>query len=339
MGKLKVNNLTIAYGETVIVKDLNFEVKDGELVSLLGPSGVGKTSILKAIAGLLTPLSGRIFINGQGVNHLAAEKRDAVMIFQKPLLFPFLNVEKNIGFGLKMGHIEKRMARGKIDKILEMTELEKVRYRKIHQLSGGQQQRVALARGLILKPSVLLLDEPLSNLDQDLRQRMRKLICSLQERTGTTMLFVTHDQGEALRISSRIGLLLDGKLQQFGKPEDLFHRPQSIEIAAFFGSDNFICGQIKNNIFTSTVTKLPIDTPDTTTALAVIRPEDIILSTTPTTGYITAVVTKIHFAGSNTKVYVRLHNTDFVIHTVRPALNVGQTVWLHFPAERIHIFP
>ena len=233
MGYLELQKLTINYGKTAVVRDLSLSVSNGEIVTLLGPSGAGKTTILKAIAGLLKPVSGKIFINDIQVNHLPAEKRDAVLIFQKPLLFPFLNVSQNIGFGLKMQQAGRKEAERKISKILEITMLTGLHDRKIHQLSGGQQQRVALARGLVLEPSILLLDEPLSNLDADLRQQMRELIQAVQEQTGTTMLFVTHDQSEALAISDRVCLLLDGRLRQAGKPEELFYFPADPEVAMF----------------------------------------------------------------------------------------------------------
>ncbi len=218
MGRLEVQDLTVRYSHKPVVHNFSLTVNDGEMVSLLGPSGVGKTTILKAIAGLLHPASGKILINGQCVDHLPAEKRDAVLIFQKPLLFPFLDVGQNIAFGLKMAKVKQASARKKIDRILAITGLEGFKNRKIHQLSGGQQQRVALARGLVLEPSVLLLDEPLSNLDAELRQQMRELISSVQAQTGTTMLFVTHDQSEAFAISDRICVLLDGSLRQTGTP-------------------------------------------------------------------------------------------------------------------------
>jgi ABC-type Fe3+/spermidine/putrescine transport system ATPase subunit len=176
MGKLSIQDLHIRYGDQPVIENFSLEIQDGELVSVLGPSGAGKTTILKAVAGLLTPQKGDIFIDGAKINHLPPEKRDAVMVFQKPLLFPFMNVAQNVAFGLRMRGKPGRKERRQIDEILELTQLQGLHRRKVHELSGGQQQRVSLARALVLKPSILLLDEPLSNLDFNLRQQMRELI-------------------------------------------------------------------------------------------------------------------------------------------------------------------
>lgn len=234
MGELLLRNLTIRYGSTAVVRDFDLEVLDGEMVALLGPSGTGKTTLLKAVAGLIHPYRGEIIIDGQPVNYLPPEKRSAVMVFQKSLLFPFLNVAQNIAFGLRMKGRQGRDTRQKIQEIMQLTELTGLEQRKVHELSGGQQQRVSLARALVLKPAILLLDEPLSNLDANLRQQMRELIQDIQAETRITTLFVTHDQAEALMISHRVGLLLDGRLRQVGKPRDLFYRPADPEVARFF---------------------------------------------------------------------------------------------------------
>ena len=239
MGELQLKNLTIRYGSVPIVRNLNLEVHDGEMVALLGPSGAGKTTVLKAVAGLIHPHEGEIIIDGQPVKNLPPEKRNAVMVFQKSLLFPFMNVAQNIAFGMRMQGFQGREARFKIREIMQLTELDGLGQRKIHELSGGQQQRVSLARALVLKPAILLLDEPLSNLDANLRQQMRELIQDIQTETRITTLFVTHDQAEALMISHRVGLLLDGRLRQVGEPRDLFYRPADTDVARFFGGCNF----------------------------------------------------------------------------------------------------
>lgn len=324
MGHLELQNLTIGYGETTIILNLSISIGNGEIVSLLGPSGAGKTTILKAIAGLLQPTAGSILINDIPVDHLPAEKRDAVLIFQKPLLFPFLNVSQNIGFGLKMLKISGREARRRIDKILEITELKGLGDRKIHQLSGGQQQRVALARGLVLEPSILLLDEPLSNLDTGLRQQMRELIRTIQKQTGITMLFVTHDQSEALAISDRVCLLLGGTLRQTGLPEDLFYHPADPEVAHFFGCDNIF--NTGGKMFT-------------------IRPEDIKIIGEDPDGPVSSrhcldgEVTGVNFEGSLTRLTVQVEHNLLTVLCRRPAFRTGQTVRLKMPEECIHFFP
>ncbi len=345
MGHLKLQNLTINYGETTIIRDLSLSIDNGEIVSLLGPSGAGKTTVLKAIAGLLKPVAGKILIDDIPVNHLPAEKRDAVLIFQKPLLFPFLNVSQNIGFGLKMQQVNRKDARKKIDKIIEITELTGLKDRKIHQLSGGQQQRVALARGLVLEPSILLLDEPLSNLDAGLRQQMRELIQTVQKQTGTTMLFVTHDQSEALAISDRVCLLLDGTLRQTGSPEDLFYLPADPEVARFFGCDNIFCtlddGKKNITAFSSTQS----NRCNNGEKMFTIRPEDIeILSEAlarPESGRqpFEGRVTEVTFEGRMTKLTVKVEKKQIAVFCRRSSFRTGQTVGLRMPKNCIHFFP
>lgn len=335
MERLELRGLTIQYGSTTVIRDLHLSIQDGELVSLLGPSGAGKTTILKTIAGLLPPAGGKIYIDGTCVNHLPAEKRDAVLIFQKPLLFPFLNVNQNIGFGLKMKHTDRKTAQKKIGRILEITGLNTLGNRKIHQLSGGQQQRVALARGLILEPAILLLDEPLSNLDPELRGQMRDLICSLQTQTKTTMLFVTHDQSEALSISDRVCLLLDGKLRQSGRPRELFYHPADQDVARFFGCDNILPCR----------TFLPEHNPNSRKNLFAIRPEDIEISTDDrnrndiSKSWISGTVEKINFEGQLSKIVVSTSpGYRLTVLCRRPSFHPGQNVYLRFPEERIHYF-
>ena len=249
MGELFLDNLTIGYGRQTIVRDFTLGVNDGEMVSLLGPSGAGKTTVLKAVAGLIRPRQGRILIDGKPVQQLPPEKRNAVMVFQKALLFPYMNVAQNVGFGLRMLGLPHVRQQRKINRILELVRLQGLENRRVHELSGGQQQRVSLARALVLEPAILLLDEPLSNLDANLRQRIRELIQDIQAATGITMLFVTHDQAEALMISHRVCLLLGGRLRQVGSPRDLFCRPADPEVARFFGGDNFFKGRLKNGLF------------------------------------------------------------------------------------------
>lgn len=339
MGQLEIQELTISYENKPIVKNLSIEIYDGEMVSLLGPSGVGKTTILKAIAGLLRPDSGKILINGQRIDHLPAEKRDTVLIFQKPLLFPFLDVGQNIGFGLKMAGVNRAVAEKKIDRIIEITGLTGLKKRKIHQLSGGQQQRVALARGLVLEPSILLLDEPLSNLDAELRQQMRDLICLVQGQTGTTMLFVTHDQSEAFAISDRICVLLGGVLRQTGSPTELFYYPQNAEVARFFGCVNFIKGRIENGVFKSEFVSCKTSLSDAAKATGTIRPEDIVLSASQKDDFQRGRVVQVQFEGSTTRLTILSEQNSFTALTLHPEFHKNQTVWLHLPSNRLHIFP
>lgn len=349
MGELQLDNLSVAYGGEVIVKDFNLRVTEGEMVSLLGPSGAGKTTILKAIAGLLHPTCGDIRINGASVLNLAAEKRDAVMVFQKPLLFPFMDVEQNISFGLKMhGRLTAREQRRRIEEILTLTELGGMGRRKVHELSGGQQQRVSLARALVLKPAILLLDEPLSNLDANLRQQMRDLIQALQSETGTTTLFVTHDQSEALMLSHRVCLLLDGRLRQVGRPHQLFYRPADPQVARFFGGTNFFEGKLDGGRFVSPYATTAASTGQPPgTIMATIRPEDIHINLDgnghrgDAQSSISGRVKKTSFEGMATRIWVTCDHDqqEFVVLTADTGYRKGDQVLLDLPAEKVRLFP
>lgn len=343
MGELRLKQVAIDYGDRNVIRDLDLDVRNGEMVSLLGPSGAGKTTILKAIAGLLEPSQGDILIDGRSVKGLAPEKRDAVMVFQKPLLFPFMNVAQNIGFGLRMQGQTGGETVQHVGHILALTRLEGLERRKVHELSGGQQQRVALARALVLKPSVLLLDEPLSNLDATLRQRMRELIQTIQSETRMTMLFVTHDQSEALMISHRVALLLDGRLRQVGKPRQLFHQPADPEVARFFGGKNFFRGRIKDDVLISDFGDFSVGPQNGNGHLrtATIRPEDIRIAprgTGMSRGLVGRVV-KTNFEGSATRIVVACAPGELMVLTPRDGFLPEQEVELTVPADKIRLFP
>ena len=340
MGILALNNVDIAYGGKAVIRGLGLEMADGELVSLLGPSGAGKTTILKAVAGLLAPVCGDIRIDGRSVLGLPPEKRSAVMVFQKPLLFPFMDVEQNIGFGLRMQAVPAAEARERIRAITELTHLTGLERRKVHEISGGEQQRVALARALVLKPSILLLDEPLSNLDANLRQQMRDLLQDIQAETRITTLFVTHDQSEALMISHRIGLLLDGRLRQVGTPQELFYQPVDREVAGFFGACNFFEGRIREGLFECGLGSFPAQGVASNGDLrtATIRPEDILIAAD--SGYpIAGRVRKTNFEGIATRLWIDCGTASLVVLTARGDFSPGQPVRLKLPAEKIRIFP
>ena len=343
MGALTLKNLTIHYGRQPVVEDFDLDIRDGEMVSLLGPSGAGKTTILKVVAGLLAPTRGAILIDGQAVTDLPPEKRDAVMIFQKPLLFPFMNVRQNIAFGLKMrGDSGDRQTRA-VAHILALTRLDGLGRRKVHELSGGQQQRVALARALVLEPAILLMDEPLSNLDANLRQEMRELILGIQAELGITTLFVTHDQAEALMMSQRVALLLDGQLRQVGPPRDLYHRPADPDVARFFGGDNFIRGRMHDGVFETGFGSFPVEAMSGNghRRTATIRPEDIQLVTgnTDHPDRLRGTIVRTRFEGMATRAWVSCPSGELVVLTSYSGLNVGQAVQLHLPSEKIRVFP
>tara|TARA_Y100001934_G_scaffold251480_1_gene314655 strand:+ start:75 stop:1118 length:1044 start_codon:yes stop_codon:yes gene_type:complete len=278
MTNVSIKNLTKIYqGSTApSLKNLSLEINSGTLTSILGPSGCGKTTTLKIIAGLIDHTSGDIAFDGKSVLKVKPEKRGAVMVFQNHLLFPYMNIHENIGFGLRMRNLNKTEINKKIFEMLELVQLPNIENRMPKELSGGEQQRVALARALIVQPKVLLLDEPLSNLDNHLRIEMRNLITDLQKKFEITTIFVTHDQEEAVEISDQIAFVLNGKLEQFDKPENFFKRPTNMKTARFFGCNNFINGTLKNNKFISSIGEfyLARDLPSNDGFL-IFRPENI----------------------------------------------------------------
>jgi putative spermidine/putrescine transport system ATP-binding protein len=264
------------------VHGLGFTVESGTLTALLGPSGCGKTTTMKLIAGFLAPDAGDIRLDGRSIRGLPPERRGVAMVFQTPLLFPHLTVAGNIGFGLRMRGLSPGDIAAKVGPMLERVRLDGLGHRRPVELSGGQQQRAALARALVLKPAVLLLDEPLSNLDPALREEMRGLIRSLQRETGITTLVVTHDQAEAVGLSDRIALLLDGRLAQHAGPQDFYRRPATEAVARFFGGANFLPGRSQAGRFDCALgtLDLPPGAPEGDKLLT-IRPEAVHLGPGP----------------------------------------------------------
>ncbi|WP_338471722.1 ABC transporter ATP-binding protein [Niallia sp. XMNu-256] len=275
MSKITLKSLKKSFGKGKVLDNIDFEVDEGKVVSLLGPSGCGKTTTLKLIAGLLQPDEGTIFLGDQNITKLPPEKRGTVIVFQDHLLFPHLNVEQNIGFGLKMAKHPKQRISERVEEMLDLVKLKGTNRKYPHQLSGGQQQRIALARALAVRPKVLLLDEPFSNLDPNLRQEIRELTFEIQRNLQMTTILVTHDKEEALMSSDKIAFMQGGQIKQFGTPEELYQQPNSIEVAHFLGEKNFIQGRIQNGRFESDMIMIQTASSDTDHARLMIKPEDI----------------------------------------------------------------
>lgn len=255
---IKIDNLTKKFNNLVAVNNLSFQVNKGELICILGPSGCGKTTVLRTIGGFLNPDSGKIYIDGEDITNLPPENRPVSTVFQSYALFPHMTVMENVIYGLKFKGYLKKETLIKGEEYLDIVGLKQEKNKKVVALSGGQQQRVALARSLIINPKVLLLDEPLSNLDAKLRIKMRDEIKDIQERFNITMIFVTHDQEEALSMADKILVMNKGKLEQIGSPEEIYNYPKTKFVLDFIGSSNII-GDKDDNI-------------------AFIRPERIILN-------------------------------------------------------------
>ena len=237
---LRLENIHKTFGQGDVLKGIDLSVNKAEFLTLLGPSGCGKTTSLRIIAGLESPTQGRVFLNGTDVTDLPPEKRSVNTVFQNYALFPHMNVEKNIAYGLKLKGVPKADILKKVKDALSLVQLDGYEKRTPSQLSGGQRQRVAIARAIVLEPSVLLLDEPLGALDLQLRRQMQVELKKLQQALGMTFIYITHDQEEALNMSDRIGVMKDGLIQQLGSPQDIYERPETAFVAGFIGQTNLI---------------------------------------------------------------------------------------------------
>lgn len=247
--KVKIENLSKKFDDFTAIDNLNVEFNDGELVCLLGPSGCGKSTMLYLISGILEATEGKIFFDDKDVTDIPPEKRNIGLVFQNYSLYPHMTVQRNIGFPLEIKKVSKKEREERVYKLAKLVHIDSMLHRKPKELSGGQQQRVAIARALAKEPKILLLDEPLSNLDAKLRIEMREEIRKIQKSTNITAIFVTHDQEEAMTISDRILLMNKGVVQQYSTPEELYKNPNNLFVAGFLGNPtiNKICGTVENN--------------------------------------------------------------------------------------------
>ena len=242
---INIDNVVKRYDQLTIIPGLTSHIKNGEFFTLLGPSGCGKTTLLRMIAGFNSIEDGLIKFDDQTINNIPTHKRNIGMVFQSYAIFPHLTVRENVEYGLKLRNIDKAAMKKKVDEILKVVKIEEYQDRLPERLSGGQQQRVALARAIVIHPSVLLMDEPLSNLDAKLRVEMRSAIREVQNQVGITTVYVTHDQEEALAISDRIAIMKLGEIQQIGRPESIYTRPYNVFVSTFIGHSNLFCGKVK----------------------------------------------------------------------------------------------
>ena len=327
MTHVSIKNLTKIYpGSTIPSLDnLSLEIESGSLTALLGPSGCGKTTTMKMIAGLLDQTEGDVTFDNISILNEKPENRGVVMVFQNHLLFPYMNVQDNIGFGLKMRNVDKDQIYKRVLEMLDLVKLPNMENRMPKELSGGQQQRVALARALIVQPKVLLLDEPLSNLDAHLRFEMRDLIRNLQQSMGITTIFVTHDQEEAVVLADQVALILDGRLKQYDKPDVFYKRPIDVLTAQFFGGQNFIKGMSKNNLFNSNIGEFTL--PQNClkgSGILTFRPENVQIGKAPKNlNTIKAKIIDKIFLGTQTR--LKLSINDEVIQVIANPNEVEET--------------
>jgi ABC-type Fe3+/spermidine/putrescine transport system ATPase subunit len=342
MTQVTLKDLSKTYpGSTKPALDrLSLDIASGELTAFLGPSGCGKTTSMKMIAGLLQPSSGDVLFDGRSVLADTPEQRSAVMVFQNHLLFPHMTVAENVGFGLRMRHMARPKIAARVADLLALVQLPDLGARRPSELSGGQQQRVALARALILRPKVLLLDEPLSNLDAHLRDEMRNLIRTLQRQLAITTILVTHDQEEAVVLADRIALILDGQLRQFAPADIFYKRPADAAVARFFGGRNFVPGTSVEGMFQSALgpLHLPADArpgPGTLT----FRPEAVRLGQSGE-NCLTARVLERTFLGTQTRLRLTAAGVPFeavLSPDVAEGLAIGAEVPVTLPRNTLWV--
>jgi iron(III) transport system ATP-binding protein len=320
--KVDVRNVSLAYGATPVLQDISVSIEPGEFFALLGPSGSGKSTLLRLIAGFNQAQSGQVLVGGEDVSRVPPWKRNIGMVFQNYALWPHLTVAQNVAFGLEERRLPKDIVRDKVAAALELVGLEDYAARRPSQLSGGQQQRVALARTIAIEPMVLLLDEPLSNLDAKLRVHMRAELLALQRKLGITTIFVTHDQEEALSISDRVAVLDHGVIQQVGTPMELYDHPANRFIADFVGTINLLSGSISKDgsglcFHCPTLGRIPLLSANAGegNAEVAIRPHALTLSERAQNGdrmWLDGLVTEREFLGEFVRYTVKVGDADLI---------------------------
>ncbi|MBL8839424.1 MAG: ABC transporter ATP-binding protein [Alphaproteobacteria bacterium] len=332
------------FGLVTAVRGLDLAVAQGEFVTLLGPSGCGKSTTLGLIAGFFPPDAGEIYLGGRHVENLPPFARDIGVVFQDYALFPHMTVAQNVAFGLKMRRVDRAEINARVEEALDLVKLGGLGSRRPLQLSGGQRQRVALARALVVRPTVLLLDEPLSNLDLKLREEMRAEIAALQRRLAITTVFVTHDQGEALAMSDRIAVMNAGAIEQIGRPTEIYERPATRFVADFIGRTNVMpatvgaAGSTQVSLVTVQGATIEVATAHSLAtgarALLAVRPERATLATAPVADALSlrAEVTQILYLGASREIHLTLDDGPAVIVDLandgrEPPIEIGDRVW------------
>lgn len=352
---IKAKNVIKKYGDNVVIPDLNLDIENGEFFTLLGPSGCGKTTFLRMIAGFNSIEGGEISFEDKVINDIPAHKRNIGMVFQNYAIFPHLTVKQNVEYGLKLRKPSKSEMEKKVVDILKVVQIEQFKDRLPERLSGGQQQRVALARAIVIHPSVLLMDEPLSNLDAKLRIEMRSAIRDVQKEVGITTVYVTHDQEEALAISDRIAVMKEGVVQHVGTPKEIYTRPKNVFVSTFIGHSNLYKGtiEIKNEGtfvkfekgYTVKMDNLKGDLKNGQKVIIAVRPEEFIISNK---GLLTKVKTAT-FLGRYTNYEIIFDDSELLegqaaielsqdIGTAERIYNEGDSLFLEVNPKKINVF-
>jgi spermidine/putrescine transport system ATP-binding protein len=351
-GSVELIDVLKRFGAVTAVDALNLQVHPGEFMSLLGPSGCGKTTTLRMLAGFEDPDEGQIRISGSAVQGVPPHKRDVNTVFQNYALFPHMTVSENVAYGLRQKKVDRSEIGRRVGEALEMVKMSKLANRKPREMSGGQQQRVALARALVNRPSLLLLDEPLGALDRKLREEMQIELKLLQSQVGITFIFVTHDQDEALSMSDRIAVMLDGRVEQLADPDTIYDHPATAFVAGFIGKQNFFEGTsrdaghtVQGDGWTFKTSLEPIGAIDGGPALAAVRPEAIQVSEDqPAEGpnAISGTLASVSHLGDVIQFVVMTPGRKEIIARLprprAPKLSVGATVWCTWDADHTHMF-
>lgn len=339
---IKFKNLIKKYNNNTVIPNLSLEINEGEFFTLLGPSGCGKTTLLRMAAGFNSIEGGQVFFDEKCVNDLPPNKRNIGMVFQNYAIFPHLSVKDNIAFGLKNKKTPKAEIDLMVDKIMDVVQIKQYANRLPEKLSGGQQQRVALARAIVIQPDVLLMDEPLSNLDAKLRVELRNAIKEIQNKIGITTIYVTHDQEEAMAVSDRIAVMNLGEIQHVGTPKNIYQRPSNLFVSTFIGRSNIIEGVVSNDSVLKFLNyELKMDNIKDNYKGKVkvsVRPEEFIFSDKGIKGKIQSYM----FLGLNTHYFIELENKQ-VIETIQESsvdeiLREGSIVYLEVKKKKINLF-
>lgn len=343
---VKIENATKVYGDFKACDHISLDIKGGEFFTLLGPSGCGKTTLLRMIAGFNTIDEGQIYFNDKLINRISADKRNIGMVFQNYAIFPHMTVEENVAYGLKARKIKGEELKNRSMEAMKMMQIDNLKDRMPSQLSGGQQQRVALARAVVIHPDVLLMDEPLCNLDAKLRVTMRASIKKIQKQLNITTIYVTHDQEEALAISDRIAVIHDGKVEQLGAPKEIYTRPNNMFVANFIGTSGFLDGTAENGVVSINGSKKKIALPMKKTFKGAVkisvRPEYAVLGE-PADGEIPGTVTLATFLGDFMNYEIQLGDGKVIevneyTERMDHLYEVGDKVSVHLMEKRISVF-
>ena len=341
MSSIKIVNLNKSFNNKAVLNNINLEVKEGEIISLLGPSGCGKSTTLKIIAGILDFDKGDILFNDKSIKNTNTKNRNVGIVFQEYLLFPHMTVYENIEFGLKMKKIKKNDRDKKVKELIKLVKLKDYDNKYPSELSGGQKQRVAIARTLAVNPQVLLLDEPFSNLDINLRQEMREFVSTLQKELKVTTILVTHDKEEALMMSDKIAVMVNGQIKQFDTPNNLYEKPNSKEVANIFGERNYIKGKIHNQIFENEHIKLNLginENIDLDNVELMISKENIEINNTNSNHSVLGKITKKIYLGESTIYEIQTMDTTLKVSSNNNSYNIGEEIKISFNFTEVVYF-